>query len=222
MNKQQLADTVQRLIDEGDGVRKSRRQGGSDECDPALFVKWLGSCLNLLRLLGNLGNPFREPFDWSVYDASVYRAKMMYSYLGSIRDELKHGTLVSIEQFVRAATFDSLLEQAEYVLSEGYFIPAGVLARAVLEEHLRNWCDAAHCTPVKPKSRKPTLNDYNDALRAANKYNPSVQKHVLAMSGFGNDAAHYDPKVEPGLQESDVEWLLREVREFMVKHPVEA
>ena len=58
---------------------------------------------------------------------------------------------------MRAEAFESLLEQADYLLSEGYFLAAGVLGRAVLEEHLRKWCDLKAYSPAK---QRPTINDF--------------------------------------------------------------
>ena len=90
-------------------------------------------------------------------------------------------------------------------------IPGVEVWRQVLEEHLRDWCKNSGCTPSKAK---PTLNDYNDELYRAKKYNVSVMKHVAAMVAIGNDAAHNTQD----LDKADVKRLLGNVREFMAKH----
>jgi hypothetical protein len=123
------------------------------------------------------------------------------------------GLLVAVEDLVRAEAFESLLEQADYLLASGYALAAGVLGRAVLEEHLRKWCEVKGCRPAKDK---PTINDYNSELYKAKHLNLSQMKHVESLAAVGNEAAHN----KPTLTADGVERLLRDVRELLAKHPL--
>lgn len=173
------------------------------------YAKWRAGCLNLLRILGVAAKPWDAAF--SLQGNSAVSAIRMLGTLEAIEEAIQNGLLVTYGDIVRSETFDSLLDQADYLLSEGYYLAAGALGRAVLEEHLRSWCDVANCTPAKAR---PTLDAYGKALYAAKEYSKSVMKHVDSMTGFGNDAAHNNPD----LKAEDIARLLRDVREFLAKN----
>jgi hypothetical protein len=112
-----------------------------------------------------------------------------------------------------AEAFDDLLEQAEHLLSEGYFLAAGVLGRAVLEEHLRKWFHHAGCAFSKPK---PVMSDFYMELYKANHINKLVLKQIESMAAVGNSAAHNDPSLKP----QDVLRFLPELRGFLTANPI--
>lgn len=212
-NHKMLPRTVIRLIEEGDAVLATSKQSQRDRdiVDSKMFAKWLAGCRGLMQLLGNYAPAWDECFEQSAEFYYIQRAETMHSTLQAIQESVEEGLLIQLEDIVSAEIFNSLLEQAEYLLSEGYFLPAGVLGRAVLEEHLRNWCDHAECSPG---NKRPTLNDYNMKLYTEKHYNTSIMKHVDSMAAVGNDAAHNNEELE----KTDVERLLRDVREFLAKH----
>jgi hypothetical protein len=221
MTTHTIQDAVVRLIEEGRGVLSTEFDAGSPEVhysggrprgvkiEP--FAKWRAGCANLVRLLGIAADAWKNDFDEIINSHS--NAERMIGTLGAIADALKYGLLTSVEDIVRAEAFDSLLSQADYLLSEGYFLAAGVLGRAVLEEHLRKWCDLKSCAPAKPK---PTLNDFKDCLYKAKEINVTQMKHLESLGAVGNDAAHN----VPSLKVSDVERLLRDVRDVLLRHPL--
>lgn len=207
-----LFDQVNRLLAEGKVVLKQTRSGGrEDVVDPILFTKWLMGCRNLLRMLGSCASAWEECFMQKVDYHEASRAHAMYSTLQAIKEAIENYLLVDIKNIVMADTFNDLLEQAEYLASEKYFVAAGVLARAVLEEHLRNWCSNTNCTLSKAK---PTLADFNTALYKSHEYDVNVMKHIESMTATGNDAAHNKPE----LCSDDVIRLLRDVKEFLGKY----
>jgi hypothetical protein len=175
------------------------------------FAKLRAGCANLLRMLGPAGDPWKE----LLADASntPFAVKRILGTLEAIGEAVQNGLLVKVEDLVRAEAFDNLLTQADYLLSETYFLAAGVLGRAVLEEHLRKWCDQKSCAPTKPK---PTISDFKDTLYKAKEINVTQMKHIESLAAVGNDAAHNIPS----LITSDVERLLRDVREILIKHPL--
>ena len=145
-------------------------------------------------------------------DGHLLHAKKMMGTLMAIKEAIEQDFLITVEELVMSEAFVDLLEQAEYLLSGNYFLAAGVLGRAVLEERLRKWCDAVGCIPSKPK---PTLNDFKLELQKASELNKIEVSHVDGMAAIGNIAAHN----KPGLAKADVERLVRDVREFLVCHP---
>lgn len=175
------------------------------------FAKWQAGCSNLVRLLGSVGEQWRDDLLHKRNDPGS--TKRTLGTLEAIREAVEHGLLVTVEELVRAEAFDSLLDQAAYLESEGYFLAAGVIGRAVLEEHLRKLCEAKSCSPAKPK---PTINDFKDSLYKAKHITATVMKHVESMAAVGNEAAHN----KDTLDAAAVGRLLRDVRDFLVRNPL--
>jgi len=164
-----LQNTVNSLIEESRNVLTTEFDAGVRGVGYPLgrprfvsiqpFAKWQAGCLNLLRMLGEAGEQWNDDFTQKKSTPAV--TKRMLGTLEAIADAIRDGLLIKVEDLVRAEAFENLLEQADYLLSEGYFLAAGVLGRAVLEQHLNKWCELSGCFPTKPK---PTINDFKDRL----------------------------------------------------------
>jgi hypothetical protein len=214
-----LTKEVQRLIAEGQQVAATKFDAGMRGVTylggrPAgvelqAFSRWQAGCKNLMRLLADCAEPWNDAFDGN---NSASNGSRMLGTLEAIDHAISGGLLLSVEDIVRAESFNSLLDQADFLDAQGFFLAAGVLARAVLEEHLRAW--AANSSLPISKS-KPTLNDFKDALYKDKKFSLSVAKHIEAMAAVGNDAAHNKPE----LTKDAVTRMLRDVREFIGKYP---
>jgi len=221
MNIPVLKHNIDSLITEGKEVLSTEFDAGAPgvgyplgrprRVDLQAFAKWRAGCLNLLRLLGDAGDQWKPDFTDKSNKPSV--AKRMLGTLEGIAAAVNNGMLIRVEELIRAEAFENLLEEAGYLLSEGYFLAAGVLGRAVLEQHLNNWCQIAGCSPTKPR---PTLNDFKDGLYKSKRINITEMKHIESLASVGNDAAHN----KPTLAESDVTRLLRDVRDILVKYPL--
>ena len=107
--------------------------------------------------------------------------------LESAYEDFKSGLLEDTKAIITAEVFTDFIEQSEYLLSEGYKMPAAVLMRGVLEDSLRTLCnkEAKIFLPDKPK-----LDWMNTELAKAGTYNKNVRKQVAAWAGIGNSAAH--------------------------------
>ncbi len=194
-----LTKEVQRLIAEGQQVVATKFDAGMQGVTymggrPAgvelqVFSRWQAGRKNLMRLLADCAEPWKDAFDGN---NSASNATRMLGTLEAIQHAISGGLLLSVEDIVRAESFNSVLDQADFLHTQGFFLAAGVLARAVLEEHLRAW--GANCSlPIsKPK---PSLNDFKDALYKDKKFSLSVAKHIEAMAAVGNDAAHNKPEL---------------------------
>jgi hypothetical protein len=213
-----LTKEVQRLIAEGqqvaaikvEGIPESRyRRAPPPVVELQAFSRWQAGCKNLMRLLADCAEPWNDAFDG---DNSASNATRMLGTLEAIEHAISGGLLLSVEDIVRAESFNSLLDQADFLHAQGFVLAAGVLARAVLEEHLRAWAANSSLSIPKPKS---TLNDFKDALYKDKKVSLSVAKHIEAMAAVGNDAAHNKPE----LTKEAVTRMLRDVREFIGKYP---
>lgn len=166
----------------------------------------LANVTHLLHLLGKHGEHWKP----LVASANGYH---LTGVLHSVIQAIQGDMLITVEDLVVAEIHSDLLEQAEYLLGQGYYLAAGVIGRAVLEEHLRKWCQHANCVPP---IKQPTLAHYNTELYGKQVINKITLKQLEALIAVGNDAAHNAPT----LKRSDVERFIPEVREFLEKHPV--
>lgn len=142
--------------------------------------------------------------------------KQLAGILVSIRNEVDAGYLVSTQILVHADMFSNLLEQAEYLLSEGYKDPAAVLSGGVLESHLRNLCDKNGISHIQADGKPKKASLMNDDLTKAKIYTALQNKEVTAWLGVRNSAAHgkfteYDA--------NQVKNMLAGVRGFITRHP---
>jgi hypothetical protein len=143
---------------------------------------------------------------------------MMYQMEGilqALRDDYEAGYLQTIEELIHADLFADFLEMAEELQTKGFKVPAAVIAGSVLEEHLRKLAAASGVnteTGGKPKK----ANTINADLVKAGVYNKHEQAQVLAFLALRNHAAHgeYDE-----YDHTQVVALIRDVRDFMVRHP---
>jgi hypothetical protein len=172
------------------------------------FYKWKSSCKLLIAQLGNFGSPWANVLDAEQAKSNQAAVHRMVGALESISENVLAGRLSRFEDIVFAEAFSNLIDQATYLLEKGYFLAAGVLYRAVLEEKLRRLCDVNKLVSDK---ERPTINDYNQALYKANVFDKMMHKNVDAMAAIGNEAAHN----KEGLKISDVERLSSNIAEFL-------
>lgn len=219
MIKELLIREVQRLIAGGQkvvgtkfdaGMRGVTYLGGRPTAvSLQAFSRWQAGCKNFMRLLGDCAETWKKTFEGV---NTIVNATRMLGTLEAIEHSISEGLLLNVEDMVRAESFNNLLDQADFLHQQGFFLAAGVLARAVLEEHLRAWAGNSSLSISKPK---PTLNDFKDALYKNKRFSLTVLKHIEAMAAVGNDAAHNKPE----LTKHDVSRVLRDVREFIGKYP---
>lgn len=173
------------------------------------FVSAVLSNCRLIIIFQNLSS--RETEDKPERLAKITKigfTKRIIGTLEAIRHEIDHDHLESFTRIVRAETFTDLIEQAEHLYNSGYHLAAGVIARAILEEHLRTTCETLDC---KPDKARPTINDFNQALYGIQHYTKIKMKQIETLATIGNDAAHNAPT----LQNMDVKKLLADLPEVI-------
>lgn len=214
---ERISKFVSRLIADGEAILGTEWQkiddliGGTGErfVDLQKFKQWRASCNLLVSLMGDLSDPWKEYLSGDSGNRSE-NAISMQGALKAIRAAIDDDLLVSFEDLVFAEAFSNLLDQAEYLFDQGYFLASGVILRAVLEERLRRLCDRHSSMPTKVR---PTISDFNMALYKAKVYNKLIFKNVDDMAAIGNAAAHNDPD----LKRDDVERMKRDLPDFLTK-----
>jgi len=210
--KQEILDFIDTLIEEGERLRKTARP-------PLMLVKeppkdnWVPRIRTLAFLLGRKAGPWTYQLNRVPTDSRAETVNEFLGTLRAVREAVDSGLLIEIEDMVLAEAIGDLLEQANHLADKGYHLAAGVLGRAVLEGHLRKWCERTGCLP----RGRPTLNDLNQALYKGRHLNKLEMQQATALTTVGNHCAH---NVQPPLEPGRVGVFLRDVREFVVRNPI--
>ena len=212
-----IIERLEELIEFGEKVRSTRRSPSSghitsDFIDVSLANQWFTSCSNLFsRVFGEAGvhyqslnKHFKDYPKWPDVDQA-------YGVLLAAKDDYEKDALFEVKQLIEADLFDEFLEQAEYLHKTGYSPAAAVIAGSVLEDGIRKLCIRNNIElPDKPK-----LDWMNSQLAKEGAYNKLTQKRITSLADLRNNAAHgkWDE-----FESSDVEEMLRNVREFMERN----
>jgi hypothetical protein len=175
--------------------------------EPANLARLNAGCEHLAQILGDGLRHWTVQLSMNPEVGCYQRVADLLGTLTALQTAIRAGVLQRVIDLARAETFGDLLEQADYLFAEGFTLPAGVIGRAVLEEHLRNWCDRIGAAPQK---KRPMIGDFRQSLIDARKLTNIQAKHVESMAAVGNACAHNQP-----VQDVDVERLLRDVRAFI-------
>lgn len=147
---------------------------------------------------------------------SIHSRMALVGLVQSVRNGVDAGYLDETQTLIRAEVFDNLLEQAEYLLSEGYKDPAAVICGGVLETHLCNLCTKHGVDVAEPDGRAKKADKMNADLVKAKAFSSLAQKEVTAWLGLRNSAAHtkysdYDA--------NQVKTMIQGVRGFIERNP---
>jgi hypothetical protein len=212
-----ISARLDELVDLGKKVLATRKSPApnhmtSDFVDVQLMNQWLTSCLNLIGKIFGESSPhylrLKEQFpNYPKYP----NAQQAFGVLLSAKDDFDSGAIFDIRRLIEAEVFDDFLEQAEHLLQVGYFQPAAVVIGSVLEDGVRKLCQANDI----PASEKPKLDWMNSELAKKAVYSKLIQKRITAIADLRNSAAHgkWDE-----FDSSDVEAMLRDVRDIMTKY----
>ena len=122
------------------------------------------------------------------------RIPQLKGLLEAVRADYAEERLGNALELIHADLFSDMLEGANYLLGENWTAAAAVMARAVLEQHLRELC-RKHGIPTEVKKpngkiRKLMIEDMNRELRRKDIYANNTLKDVTAWADVGNAAAH--------------------------------
>jgi hypothetical protein len=110
------------------------------------------------------------------------------------RSEIAGGWLFQTKTIAAAEIFADFLEMVEYLLSEGYKDASAVIVGSVLEEHLRQLCQANSIDTESLSSHGKLIpkkaDSMNSELAKACAYGKLEQKSITAWLDLRNNAAH--------------------------------
>ncbi len=181
--------------------------------DPESVSKWLSDCRNVMRMIGDKAVAYADPFKDSSLFLSVFRCKSMLGALESLLGALDHGLLDNIESLFFKDEFSNLLKQSDELLNQGHGLAAGIICRAVFEEHLRKLYAIHH--PTGPEN--PSIDNMLRVLADSNVVTKIGAMNAEAIFSQGNYCTYNQ---QPPLRESDLRVLIQKVRNFFIQHPL--
>ena len=211
---QKIAERFAQLIQTGEDVaRHVQTDSFSSTVDIQTSSQWGVSCLSLLNRVFSRESDHYKRFDEMV-DKGLYHWQRMVTALGILKaaqDDYEHGYIFEARTLIEAEVFDDFLGQAEHLLRTGYYQPAAVVARSVLEDGLRKLCQRRNVTI----SEKPSVDKMNADLAKDGAYNTLMLKRVTHLADIRNKAAHgqWDQ-----FTKADVADMVSGVRSFMEQH----
>lgn len=212
-----ILDRLADMIDLGQQVLATRREPRpgimtTAYVDTQLANKWFTSCFNLFSRVFGQDSEYYKGMKAQFADPIKYpNVNQAFGVLLSAKEDYEKESIFELRALIEAELFDDFLEQADYLLSAGYYQPAAVIAGSVLEDGLRKLCTREGIA----LSSKPKLDSMNTELARAGIYSKLTQKKITALADIRNSAAHGKWS---DFDKADVENLIRDTRDFMEKH----
>ena len=169
-----------------------------EEVDGSLYLRWRAQVVNLLdRVLPAKSSLRKRVSEFLNFREYASRANEILNTLCAVEADFKSGIFDDLEKRVEAVVSVDYMEQAEGLIHESTdasksYIPAAVLAGAVLEKSLRTLCikNDPPISVTKPGGKKKTMNPLIDDLKAADVFNEIYAKQLKTWADIRNAAAH--------------------------------
>jgi hypothetical protein len=208
---QKIVDLVDKLIREARDIIASSYSGYIE--DRNALRRWSNDLILLRSIGGAMLAPWARRLSHNGIVIVVSEVEGPLAALETIKFAIEEGLLESYRSLVVAEACADLYAQGQHLFEQGYFLAAGVIFRAVLEEKLRELCRGAACMPEKDR---PTISDFNQALYKCESvaYDQSMMLNMTALASVGNDAAHN----KESLKKEDVERLMQGTLHFVSRY----
>ena len=181
--------------------------------DEYLFLSWNTRVKNLLSIICGEESQYFHQFEKNEdnrYESSYSIFRNLQAIFLAVKEDFEGGYLLSTRILVQAEVFDSELEQANELLTSGYYTAAAVIAGVVLETALRELCDNRNIEHGK-------LDKMNADLAKAGAYNKLMQKRITVLADIRNNAAHGK---QDGFNKEDVTDMIDDIKKFLANHLV--
>jgi hypothetical protein len=220
MRPEHLASRMDELLDEAEEVEQSHyvleRVSPKDWVDQELFRKWGVSALHVVKLAMGPGSEHHRALAGEL-EHFTHRLSSFHQCRGilrSAREDFAAGLLVGVRELVAAEVFEDLLGMAEYLLEEGYHLPAGAICGAVLEDSLRKLCRMLDVDWDGDSS----IAKLNMALYRAEAYHKAEHGQIEAWGKLRNRIDHGDFRSPKEIEKSDVRRMIEGTRDFIVRN----
>lgn len=211
-----INDLLEKLINDAKLLIRSGKEADYDTDfvhDKEGLRRWSNDLILFNSIAGDIVKPWKDRLKHNGTVIMISEVEKPLAALETIKYAIGNDLLMKFSELIYAEALSDLFEQGKNLLAQGYFLAAGVIFRAVLEERLRKLCTKNKCTP---KKKHATINDLNIALYKCTPsvYNKSMMQNITSLASIGNDAAHN----KPSLLEKDVERLENGVLDFLCRY----
>lgn len=199
MTPEKVRQNIEALIREGADALASKRDYDFDPStvDETLASQWSTNVMAMLRsAFGENSDHYRAAKERTAFLQQRSRHDDALKLQGMAKAALAawdNGYVFHLRQLAEAEVEASLIEQAEELLSKGYYQAAAVVAGAVLEQHLRSLCTKYNVSAQGANGKPKTMEPLNQDLCRAGAYNTIQQKQITHLAGIRNEAAHGNP-----------------------------
>jgi hypothetical protein len=157
--------------------------------------RWQTSCLHLLERTFGADNIFYKKFEQSLKYTDDSQLAWGTELMRGAKEEIEKGLLFKIEHLISNDLFDSVTEQAEYLLKNGFKDVAAILGRVVTENTLKAVAKRENIQ-IQDGIK---LSEINQSLRKNDVYPKNIWRVTQGYIDLGNYAAHgefdkYDAK----------------------------
>jgi hypothetical protein len=136
--------------------------------------------------------------------------------LHAVADDLRSGMLSNVQELVAAEVFTDLSEMADYLVGQGYQLPAIAVTGAVLEDALRRICQKSGITWDGDSS----IAKLNTELYKANVYDKAQHGQVDAWGKLRNKVDHGNFANAEEISINDAKRFINGLRDFVMKYLV--
>jgi hypothetical protein len=238
LTQKKYCDRFQDLIIEGEAI-KSGIKTVSGRCieNPYAFLesqqrlpdsmtmdwqrqaKWRLNCVSLLHAVVPSPGPHDAALKIFQKEMGPPALDLAISILEGFRDDFERGFLDDISVAIEAEIAADYMGHAESLIREGQtgkydYVPAAVLAGAVLEKSLRTLCRTQQPPLVETnaKGEPKTLNPLIEDLKKAGVFNELKAKQLRSWADVRNKAAHGK---FGEFTNADVEQMLQGINNFL-------
>lgn len=215
---QRFRERFSALLKEGEQVLRNHGWPSDDHYrhpEQVDYIRFRTEALNLIRrACGENSDHYRELHriaDSKDTSLNSYYYRDCFAILQAAHRDYEGGLIFDIRSLVAAELFSDFLEQAEYLLRNGFHVPAASLAGAVLEDGLRKLAER-HSIEIPERTKIDRL---NADLARAEVYSKLIQKNITAYADIRNNAdhGHFDK-----FKKDDVEAMVGWVKRFLAEH----
>ena len=193
-SKEKIGSKFDKLLKEGRNILDSCGYNGSSyrKGVPSAidYSRFITESLNLTRRsCGENSDHYKQikrfAEDQKIATNSLY-FKECYGFLEAAARDFNEEMLFDTAAVVTAEVLDDFLEQAEYLFSIGYHIPAASLSGAVLEDTLRKLSEVNAITVPD----RAGIDKLNTELARKGVYNKLIWKCITVLADIRNSADH--------------------------------
>ncbi len=151
-------------------------------------ARWQTSCLHILEKTFGATSIYSDKFKSTLGYTDEAQLAWEVELMRGAKEEIEKGFLYKIEHLMSIDLFDSVLEQADYLLKKGFKDVAAILGRVIIEKTLMDIAKREHIL----SSDGIKLSDLNQLLKEKEIYAKNIWRVTQGYIDLGNYAAHGD------------------------------